>query len=73
MEALAFTVILVILMLAALAVLARSWPRSSSFGGYRARSRDDSPAGLDRSEERGEAIREDDDLHWQWDDPDRPR
>jgi hypothetical protein len=73
MEAVAATAIMGILMLVALSLLGRSWPRSSRLGGHRARARDGGSEDVRRSEERGEAIREDDDLRWRWEDRDHPR
>jgi hypothetical protein len=65
MEALLATVLLLLIMGAALLLLARGWPRSSRLGGYRARTQGrDAPTAAD--EEAGRANREDDDVHWHW-------
>ena len=58
MDALLLTLVMVALMVIALAVVARWWPRSSHLGGYRARS-----GGKGDAEP---PVREDDDAHWQW-------
>jgi hypothetical protein len=63
MEALAATLAVVLLMVGALALMARTWPRSSRLGGYRARAKDGSAA---TDETPGVAGREDDDAHWNW-------
>jgi hypothetical protein len=74
MEAIVATLLLGVLMIGALSLLARTWPRSSSLGGYAARSRGRKAADPGLTEERGEAIREDDDLRWRWTGPrDDPR
>lgn len=65
------TALMILLMLAALVLLARGWPTSSRLGGYRARMRGGTRDDVVRTPERGEAIREDDDAHWRWDDPGR--
>ncbi len=73
MEAVLATFAIVLLMIGALALLARSWPRSSRLGGYRAWTRagaSDRPA---QAQERGESAREDDDVRWHWDARDRER
>jgi hypothetical protein len=73
MEAVLATFAVVLLMIGALALLARSWPRSSRLGGYRAWTHarpSDRPA---QAQERGEAVREDDDVRWHWDAPDGRR
>jgi hypothetical protein len=62
-EALAATLVLILVMAIAIALLGRSWPRSSRLGGYRARGGDEPTAG---DQERGSAEREDDDTHWKW-------
>jgi hypothetical protein len=63
MEALAATLAVVLLMVGALALMARTWPRSSRLGGYRARGKDGSSA---TDEMPGDARREDDDARWNW-------
>lgn len=68
MEAVIATVVLVVLIGAALTILARSWPRSSRLGGYTVWKRGAGQKSLGLDEERGEANREDDDDHWRWDD-----
>ena len=69
MEALLFTIALLAVVAGALVVLARSWPRSSRLGGYRA------GRGAGRDEAGGQAgedhVAEDDDVHWRWRDEDR--
>jgi hypothetical protein len=62
-EALAATLVLILGMALAVAVLGRSWPRSSRLGGYRLRGRDEPSAG---DQERTGSGREDDDTHWKW-------
>ena len=59
MESLLFTAALVVVMVLALALLAKAWVRSSSIGGYRT---DHTPDGI----ETGPAVAEDDDVHWDW-------
>ena len=63
MEALLFTLGLVVVMSGALILLARSWPRSSRLTGYRIK------AGRPQTEL--PPVPEDDDAHWRW--KDRPR
>ena len=63
MEALAATLAVIIGMVAALALVAKTWPRTSRLGGYRARNKHDPTA---QDQERGGADREDDDAHWNW-------
>ena len=58
---------LLALMGLAIIVLGRGWPRSSRLGGYRARSHDAEPGSSAGDQERGAAIREDDDARWRWD------
>lgn len=71
MEAVIATVLALVLMLAALIVLARSWPGSSKRTGYRVWMRDRSRDSLTEAQERGDVIREDDDSHWRWDPPEQ--
>lgn len=67
MEALLATLLVLLLMGAALLVLARGWPRSSRLGGYRARTHgDDGGPGSPADQEQGKADREDDDARWKW-------
>ncbi len=66
MEALLATIVLFLLMGAALVVLARGWPRTSRLGGYRARTRDRGGPPSAADEERGRVNHEDDDTHWNW-------
>ena len=68
MEAILETLAMVLLMLGALFLLARSWPRSSRRTGYRTWMRDASRDTQSEAQERGEANREDDDVHWHWPD-----
>jgi hypothetical protein len=63
MEALAATLAVVLLMVGALALVARTWPRSSRLGGYRARGEDGSTPAEGTP---GDVRREDDDAHWDW-------
>ena len=67
MEGLIATLLVAGLMAVALALLAKTWPRSSKLGGYRAglRGRRDPESG-DPTGEGG--IPEDDDVHWRWTD-----
>jgi hypothetical protein len=61
MEGLVFTLVVVALMVVAIVVLGRSWPRSSRIGGYRAKRDGGAPAAS------GEPpVREDDDAGWNW-------
>jgi hypothetical protein len=61
MEGLVLTFVLAIVMVAAIVLLGRSWPRSSRIGGYRAR-RDTGPPAAP-----GEPpVREEDDVRWDW-------
>jgi hypothetical protein len=62
-EALAATLVLILVMAIAIALLGRSWPRSSRLGGYRLRGRDE-PSAADQ--ERTGSGREDDDTNWKW-------
>ena len=70
MESILLTLLVFLLMGAALIILGRGWPRSSHLGGYRARSRDAAGRSPAREQETGEAIREDDDARWRWGNPD---
>ena len=63
MEALVATLAVVLLMIGALALVAKTWPRSSRLGGYRAREQDGSTA---TDETPRDTQREDDDAHWNW-------
>jgi hypothetical protein len=67
MDALLLTAALIGLMIGALVLLGRTWPRSSRVGGYRAgRGAGRGAAdGLDA----GDGAPEDDDAHWRWSDP----
>jgi hypothetical protein len=67
MEALLMTAALVGLMIGALVLLGRSWPRSSRLGGFRAGrgAGHDSASGPDADA----GAHEDDDAHWRWTDP----
>jgi hypothetical protein len=69
-EALLATVALLVLIAVALVVTGRSWPSSYRRGGFRTWSRGGSGDDPSLSEERGDAVREDDDVHWQWDERD---
>lgn len=69
MEAIVATVVALVLMLAALIVLGRSWPSSSRRTGFRVWMRDRSRDSLAEAQERGDVDREDDDSHWHWDAP----
>ena len=60
MEALLLTIAMAALMVVVLALVARSWPRSSGLGGYRTRT----PAAGDPRP----PVREDDDAQWNWTD-----
>jgi hypothetical protein len=75
MEGLILTAGLIGLMAVAVIIMGRGWPRSSRLGGYRARNRDRGATPAARDQERGAAIREDDDAKWRWDDgrEDEPR
>ena len=73
MEAVLATLAVVLLMVGALTLLARSWPRSSRLGGYRAWTRGGSPDRPAQDQERGDAVREDDDVRWHWGAPDGKR
>ncbi len=66
MEAALMTVLALVAMGLALAILWRVWPRSSRLGGYRVRPGGDHPDASTRSQERGEVAREDDDAPWHW-------
>jgi len=59
-EGLLLTVVLAFVMLAAIVLLGRSWPRSSRIGGYRARRDGGAPAAAEPP------VREDDDVRWDW-------
>ena len=69
MEAVVATVVALVLMMAALIVLGRSWPSSSRRTGFRVWMRDRSRDSLTEAQERGDVDREDDDSHWHWDPP----
>jgi hypothetical protein len=73
MEAVLATLAVVLLMIGALALLARSWPRSSHLGGYRAWTHAGSPDRPAQAQERGDIAREDDDVRWHWVAPDDER
>ncbi len=65
METLLTTLVVLVVIVAALALLARGWPRSYTRGGYRNWS--SGPGGPERTaqaEERGDIPREDDDDGW---------
>ena len=49
-----------------LRLVMRSWPSASGHGGYANWRPDDADRGRALSEERGRAIREDDDVRWHW-------
>jgi hypothetical protein len=70
MDALLMTAALVGLMIAALVLLGRTWPRSSRLGGYRAGrgAGHDTGGGPDAGAPEVGAP-EDDDAHWRWTDP----
>jgi len=69
MDALLMTAALIGLMIGALVLLGRTWPRSSRLGGYRAGRGAGHEAGDgDAGAEAG--VPEDDDAHWRWSDPD---
>ena len=68
MDALLMTAALIGLMILALVVLGRTWPRSSRLGGYRAGRGAGHETGGDPGAEAG--VPEDDDAHWRWSDPD---
>jgi len=66
MEAVVLTVALIALMIGGFALMARSWPRTSRLGGFRARSgarRSDDPS---LTADAGRAPQEDDEVHWRW-------
>ena len=67
MEALLLTLGVILLMVGTLVLLARTWPRSSRLGGFRA------GRGAGREAEGGSdtdaTVPEDDDAHWRWSDP----
>ena len=56
------------LMVGALVLLARTWPRSSRLGGYRAGRGAGREAGDGRDADAG--VPEDDEAPWRWSDPD---
>jgi hypothetical protein len=61
MEGLVLTFVLAVVMVAAIVLLGRSWPRSSRIGGYRARRENGAPtAPVDPP------VREEDDVRWDW-------
>ena len=61
MEGLVLTLVLGVVMLVAVVLLGRSWPRSSRLGGYRAKRDGGAPTAP------GEPpVREDDDVRWDW-------
>jgi hypothetical protein len=66
MEGLLLTALLIGGMVLALALLGRTWPRSSRLGGYRARQGSADSAGPD---EPGPLPPEDDDARWRWTPP----
>ena len=68
MDALLMTAVLIGLMIGALVLLGRTWPRSSRLGGYRAGRGAGHEAGGDRDADAG--VPEDDDAHWRWSDRD---
>jgi hypothetical protein len=72
MEALLFTLGVVVVMVLVLALLARSWPRTSGLGGYRAGRGAGHDAGASSTDAGAEAggVQEDDDARWQWHDRD---
>jgi hypothetical protein len=67
MDALLMTAALIGLMILALVVLGRTWPRSSRLGGYRAGRGAGHETGGDPGADAG--VPEDDDAHWRWTDP----
>jgi hypothetical protein len=67
-EALLATVVLLVVISVGLVILGRGWPSSSRRTGFRTWMRGGSTDETDLAEERGDAIREDDDAHWHWDD-----
>ena len=65
MDALLLTAALIGLMIGALVLLGRTWPRSSRLGGYRAGRGAGHEAGSgDADADSG--VPEDDDAHWRW-------
>jgi hypothetical protein len=71
-EALLATLALLLVIVGGLMLLARVWPRSSRLGGYRGWKGSGSDRPSAQAQERGEAIREDDDGRWHWRDPESP-
>lgn len=69
MEAILATVIVIGLIVLGFAALARTWPRTSRLGGYRARTGDRGADHTALDEEQGQAGREDDDARWHWEKP----
>ncbi len=74
MEGLLLTLAMLGLMVLALVIVGRVWPRTSRFGGYRAGrgagAGDDSTRAHDPDVEPGQP--EDDDAHWRWPGDDVP-
>ncbi len=68
MDALLLTAVVIGLMIGALVLLGRTWPRSSRLGGYRAGRGAGHEAGSGPDADAG--VPEDDDAHWRWSDPD---
>jgi hypothetical protein len=68
MDALLMTAAVIGLMIGALVLLGRTWPRSSRLGGYRAgRGAGHEGGGGDAGADAG--VPEDDDAHWRWTSP----
>lgn len=71
-ESLLATALVLGLAFGALLLIARSWPRSSSIGGYRSRLHGSRDEHSETPTDPG--VREEDDVHWDWPDrPDQPR
>ncbi len=68
MEALLMTVGLIIVMVAALVLLGRTWPRSSRRTGFRVSRQDGSDPAAPESQR---PAPEDDEVHWRWRDGSR--
>ena len=68
MDALLMTAAVIGLMVGALVLLGRTWPRSSRLGGYRAGRGAGHEAG--GKGDADAAVPEDDDAHWRWSDKD---